>query len=257
MTTWLRTRHQGQAMLGQLGPDQRVALYRGELFDAPTATGESIPLDAVEWLPPVVPRQFLGLWNNLEQRRVAEQNPVPPFPLYFVKLAASVAAHGAPIRRPAGFEGPTKFEAELGIVIGRDCFQVDAAGAAAAIFGYTCVNDVTAPSALFETDSFAQWCRAKSFPGYGPIGPVIVTGIDPAGLRVQAWLDGECKQDYPVADMIFPPVEIVRRIASEVPLLPGDVIACGTGLGACAMQPGQEIEVRIDGVGRLLNRYLG
>ena len=257
MTAWLRTRHQGQPTLGQLTDRDEVALYRGGLFDEPTPTGERIPLAEVEWLPPVVPRQFLGLWNNLEQRRLAEGNATPPFPLYFVKLAASLSYHGAPIRRPAGFDLAVKFEAELGIVIGRDCFQPDAAGAAAAIFGYTCVNDVTAPGPLFETDSFAQWCRAKSFPGFGPIGPVLVTDIDPSRLWVQAWLDGECRQDYPVADMIFPPVEIVRRIAAEVPLLAGDVIACGTGLGADVMQPGQEIEIRIDGVGRLVNRYLG
>ena len=80
-------------------------------------------------------------------------------------------------------------------------------------------------------------------------------GIEPDDLQVQAFLDGEKKQDYPVSDIIFSPRDAVWQIAREIVLYPGDVIACGTSVGACFMQPGQEIEVRIPGVGSLLNRY--
>jgi len=257
MAKWLRFNYRGTPAIGLLDDSSEVHIHAGDLFHHPSPTGDRVHLDQVDWLAPVIPRQFIGLWNNFHERRAVENLPEPPFPLYFVKLAASLAAHGTPIHRPPGFRGRVKFEAELGIVIGRECFRPDETEAARAIFGYTCVNDVTAPEPLTETASFTQWCRAKSFPGFGPIGSVIETEVDPMALRVEAWLDGEKRQDYPVSDMIFTPVEIVRRIASEVPLLPGDVIACGTSTGATDMLPGQEIEVRIPGVGHLINRFAG
>lgn len=187
----------------------------------------------------------------------AEGTQRPPFPLYFVKLPGSLSSHLAPVRRPDGFTGKVKFEAELGIIIGRECFQPATDAIDEYIFGYTCVNDITAPEPLFEDPAFGQWCRAKSFPSFGPLGPWIATGVAPEALRVQAWLDGELKQDYPVSDMIFSPREIVRHIASEIPLHPGDVIACGTSVGATVMKDGQTIEVAIEGVGRLRNRFIG
>ncbi len=111
-----------------------------------------------------------------------------------------------------------------------------------------------APEPLFTNKEFHQWCRSKSLPGFGPIGPVIATGIDPAGLRVHGVLDGDVKQDYPVSDMIFTPRQIVWQIAREIVLYPGDVIACGTSVGAADMADGQTIVVEIPGIGSLINR---
>ncbi|BAN69351.1 fumarylacetoacetate hydrolase family protein [endosymbiont of unidentified scaly snail isolate Monju] len=185
----------------------------------------------------------------------AEGTRMPSFPLYFVKLPGSLSAHEEPITPPPGSTGKVKFEAELGIVIGKRCFRPAREEIDQVIFGYTCVNDVTAPEPLFEDPAFGQWCRAKSFPGFGPIGPFVATGIEPDTLRVRAVLDGETLQDYPVTDMIFSPREIVYRIAREIPLYPGDLIACGTSLGAAVMQPGQTIEVAIDDIGTLRNRF--
>ena len=161
-----------------------------------------------------------------------------------------------PITRPPGFSGKVKFEAELGIVIGSPCFQPERDEVDEAIFGYTCVNDVTAPESLFSNSEFHQWCRAKSLPGFGPIGPVIATGIDPSPLRVRGILDGEVKQDYPVNDMIFSPQEIVWQLAREIALYPGDVIACGTSVGAAEMANGQTIVIEIPGIGSLSNQLL-
>ncbi len=144
----------------------------------------------------------------------------PDYPLYFVKLGGALSAHRRRIQRPPGFTGRVKFEAELGIVIGRACYQIERSECDDVIFGYTCVNDVTAPDPLFANGEFHQWCRAKSFPGFGPIGPVVTTGIDPAGLRVRGILDGEIKQDYPVSDMIFSPQDIVWHLAREITAVP-------------------------------------
>ena len=252
-THWCRVEVDGEARVGRLDGD-RIALCDGDLFDSPIPSGASIdPAEAI-WLPPVEPRQFLGLWNNFHERQQKEGTRIPDFPLFFVKLGESLSAHRRPISRPPGFGGRVKFEAELGIVIGRPCFQVARDAVDDAIFGYTCVNDVTAPEALFANNEFHQWCRAKSLPGFGPIGPYIARGIDPAGLRVKGILDGEPKQDYPVSDMIFSPQDIVWHISREVALYPGDVIACGTSVGAADMLDGQTIVIEIPGVGSLSNQ---
>ena len=250
---WCRIERDGKAALGRLDGDS-IALYGGELFDHPTPTGATVDAATATWLPPVEPRQFLGLWNNFHERQQLEGTQIPDFPLFFVKLGESLSAHQRPIQRPPGYDGKVKFEAELGIVIGKPCFQIEREQIDDVIFGYTCVNDVTAPEPLFANDEFHQWCRAKSFPGFGPIGPIIAAGIDPAPLRIKGILDGEIKQDYPVSDMIFSPQEIVWHIAREIALYPGDVIACGTSVGACAMNNGQTIDVVVDGIGRLSNR---
>ena len=253
---WCRIEIDGNPTLGRLHGD-RIALYRGELFEQPQATGAEIDAAGANWLAPVEPRQFLGLWNNLEERRIAENNFTPQFPLWFVKLPTCVIASGMVITRPPSFRGKVKFEAELGIVIGRECFDISTEEVDDYIFGYTCVNDVTAPETLFEEEGFTHWCRAKSYRSFGPIGPVIATGIDPDNLRVQGILDGVTLQDYPVSDMIFGPRQIVSMISREVTLLPGDVIACGTSLGASDLEPGQTIEIVIEEIGRLQNRYAG
>jgi len=252
---WCRVEIDGRPRIGRAEGEQ-ILLYSGDLLQDPVPTGESVAAAGVRWLPPVEPRQFLGLWNNFHQRQQKEQTRIPDFPLFFVKLGASLSAHQRPIRRPPGFAGRVKFEAELGIVIGRPCFQAARDEIDDIIFGYTCVNDVTAPEPLFANAEFHQWCRAKSLPGFGPIGPFIATGIDPNGLRVRGVLDGVVKQDYPVADMIFSPQDIVWHISREIALYPGDVIACGTSLGADDIADGQTIVIEVPGVGRLSNRLL-
>lgn len=256
MPKWIRINHEDETRFGWVD-DEHIQLCHGDMFSDSQLTGEIVPLDSANILPPTEPRQFLGLWNNLEQRRIAEKNFTPGFPLWFVKLPTCVIAHGEEITRPPSFDGKVKFEAELGIVIGKECFDVSLEDVDDYIFGYTCVNDVTAPETLFEQDGFTHWCRAKSYRSFGPIGPVIATDVDPDKLQVHGILDGEIMQDYPVSDMIYGPREIVSMISKEVTLLPGDVIACGTSLGASDMQVGQTIEVVIDGIGKLNNRYTG
>jgi 2-keto-4-pentenoate hydratase/2-oxohepta-3-ene-1,7-dioic acid hydratase in catechol pathway len=184
-------------------------------------------------------------------------NQLPASPLYFTKLPGCLNRHLGNIPAPSGYADKVVFEAELGVVIGRECYQPSRDAIDEYIFGYTCVNDVTAAEPLFENKEFTHWSRAKSFPGFGPIGPWVVRGIEPDELQIQAFLDGEKKQDYPVSDMIFSPRDAVWQIAREIVLYPGDVISCGTSVGACFMKPGQQIEIRIPGVGSLLSHYSG
>ena len=147
------------------------------------------------------------------------------------------------------------FEGELGIVIGKRCRAVDEADAASYIFGYTCVNDVTAAEILNKDPGFAQWTRAKSFDTFGVFGPVIATDVDPSKLVVRTILNDQERQNYPVADAIFAPAKLVSLISHDLTLEPGDVIACGTSVGVGSMKPGSVISIVIDGIGTLTNRF--
>jgi 2-keto-4-pentenoate hydratase/2-oxohepta-3-ene-1,7-dioic acid hydratase in catechol pathway len=162
------------------------------------------------------------------------------------------------IKRPASYCGKTTYEGELGIVIGRTCAGVspDQAEADAVIFGYTCVNDVTAADILNRDVTFAQWARAKSFDGYGPFGPVIASGVDPSTLVVRTILNGVERQNYPIADMIFSAQQLVSRISHDMTLMPGDLICCGTSIGVGVMkEPDNRVTVAIDGIGELTNEF--
>ena len=225
------------------------------MFAAPQATGETVPLEAVTVLPPTRPSKMIGLWNNFHA--AAEKNgwAIPERPLYFIKPPSCYLGSGGAIRRPPAYEGRVVYEGELGIVIGQRCSGVTEEQAREHIFGYTCVNDVTALQLISEDPAFAQWTRAKSFDTFGPFGPVVATGLDPAGLTVRTLLNGRERQSYPVSDMIFPPAALVSRISHDMTLWPGDVIACGTSLGALPMKPGSTVEVVIEGIGTLRNTY--
>ena len=172
-----------------------------------------------------------------------------------MKPVTSVIGPGDTIYRPRGHQGRVIFEAELGIVIGRECRNITADKADDFIFGYTCVNDVTAIEFLFEDKAFQQWTRSKGFDTFTPLGPCINTDIDPADLNIQAIQDGEQRQDYPVSDMIYSPQQIVAMISEYQTLVPGDLICCGTSVGARTMKPGCEINISIPGIGDLVNSF--
>ncbi len=252
MATYIKFRHLNRVAIGKL-EGEIIQLCRGSLFDKPRLTGESIALSEAEILPPCEPQKFLALWNNFYARASAEGQAIPPHPLYFVKTVNSWNAHQQAIRQPAHYSGAVVFEGELGIVIGKSCSSVTEAEADDYILGYTCVNDVTAKENLFSDASFPQWTRAKNYDGFAVFGPGIVTDIKPDDLVIQSILDGELKQSYPVSDMIYSPRQIVSKISHDMTLAPGDVIACGTSLGAGPMLEGQSIEIKIDGVGSLVN----
>jgi len=254
MTLWVRFARNGATGFGTLA-GEAIAVHAGDLFAGAAPTGESIALAAVRLLAPVQPGAFLGLWNNFHAAAAKQGNAIPEEPLFFLKNSRSVIGPGEAIRPPAGYEGKVLYEGELGLVIGQRVSNADEAEAAAAIFGLTCVNDVTALDLLTRDASFPQWARAKGCDSFGPLGPAIATGLDWRSLSVQVALNGRVRQDYPLSDMILPPARIVALISREMTLHPGDVIACGTSLGALPMRPGMEVAVTIAGIGTLTNPY--
>lgn len=254
MSNWVRFEKDGVAGFGTLDGDA-IGVHQGNMFGDRTATGESQALKEVTLLTPCVPGKFVALWNN--SRSAAEKQGLdqPEYPLFFLKPSTTYLAPGGVIRKPAGYDGRVIYEAELGIVIGKSVSNVDGAAAADAIFGYTCVNDVTAMQLLDADPSFPQWARVKGFDTFGAFGPAIVTDTNVSGSAIRAELNGRERQNYPVSDLFMQPAEIVSKLSQSMTLEPGDMIACGTGPGALPMKPGATIDVIIDGIGTLSNTY--
>ena len=157
-----------------------------------------------------------------------------------------------PGRGPGGGGGEGKGRGRAG-VLRRPPGGGGEADADRFIFGYTCVNDVTALDLITRDPFYAQWTRAKSFDGFGPIGPAIATGLDPEKLVVRTLVKGKVRQEYPISDAIFGPRALVAHLSRQLTLLPGDVIACGTSVGIGVLRAGLTVEVSIEGIGTLTN----
>lgn len=253
MEYWIRfVMNAGETRFGTLR-DGQITVHEGDMFTSARPWNGKLSLEDVTLLTPTQPTKMIGLWNNFHERAAREGLSRPPHPLYFLKAANSFAASGDLILRPPGYDGTVVFEGELGVVIGRRCAHVTESEADENIFGYTCVNDVTARNILKSDPTFVQWTRAKSFDTFGVFGPVIARGVDPAKLRVRTLVNGVEKQNYPVSDMFYSPQQIVSLISHDMTLCPGDIIACGTSVGAGALAAGDRVEVAIDGVGSLTN----
>jgi 2-keto-4-pentenoate hydratase/2-oxohepta-3-ene-1,7-dioic acid hydratase in catechol pathway len=227
------------------------------MFAGAAPTAETVALNAASGLlTPCDASKMICLWNNFPALAAKLGVAAPDEPLYLLKAPSAFLAHGETILRPPSYTGKVVYEGELGIVIGKRCSNVSEAEAASHIFGYTCVNDVTAVDIINKSPTFAQWTRAKSFDTFGVFGPAIATGLDPMMLRVKTILNGDERQNYAVDDMFFPPVKLVSLISQDMTLMPGDIIACGTSLGVGTMkEPRNTIEVSIDGIGTLSNVF--
>ena len=162
-----------------------------------------------------------------------------------MKPPSAVIAAGDKIIIPA-MSRRVDYEAELAVIIGRTCRNVARAAAWDYILGYTCLNDVTARD-LQTLDG--QWTRAKGFDTFCPIGPCLVTGIDPGDLAIQSYLNGELRQSSRTSQLIFPVPELVEFISRVMTLYPGDIISTGTPSGVGSLKPGDTMEIEVEQVG--------
>jgi 2-keto-4-pentenoate hydratase/2-oxohepta-3-ene-1,7-dioic acid hydratase in catechol pathway len=254
MTQWIRYAEGGVTGFGTL-EGARIAVYAGDMFASPQPTGETLALGSVVVLTPTAAGKMIALWNNFRALAPKLGNSVPTEPLYFIKGNNSYLATSQSIRMPKSYSGKVVYEGELGVVIGKTCRAISETEALRNIFGYTCINDVTAVDILNRDVTFAQWTRAKSFDTFGVFGPVVATDLDPMQLTVRTILNEQERQNYPVSDMVFPPARLVSLISQDMTLDPGDVIACGTSIGVGSMKPGSTVAVSIDGIGMLINRF--
>ena len=217
--------------------------------------GEPLALDAVQWLPPVQPSKVIALWKNFHALAAKQQQTIPEEPLYALRAPSSLAAHQQAVVKPASYDGAVFYEGELALVVGRTMRSVPPEAVREHLLGCTIANDVTAMELIGRDPSFAQWSRSKSYDTFGVLGPWIDTAFDWQGAHVRTRVNGRERQNYPLSDMIFEPLTLLSRLSHDMTLLPGDVVLCGTSVGSLPMRPGSELEVEIDGLGVLANRY--
>jgi 2-keto-4-pentenoate hydratase/2-oxohepta-3-ene-1,7-dioic acid hydratase in catechol pathway len=211
-----------------------------------------LALASAQLLAPVCPSKIVCIGRNYREHAKELNHPIPSEPLIFLKPPSAVLAPGASILRPASLSQRVDHEGELGVVIGKRCHGLrEADDVRDFVLGYTCVNDVTARD-LQNKDG--QWSRAKGFDTFCPIGPMIVSDLDPwKGVRVQTRVNGQIRQDGNTIDFLFTLDVIVRFILQVMTLEPGDVIATGTPAGVSPLSPGDTVEVTVEGVGTLSN----
>jgi 2-keto-4-pentenoate hydratase/2-oxohepta-3-ene-1,7-dioic acid hydratase in catechol pathway len=207
-------------------------------------------LDDVKLLAPVVPSKVVCVGRNYREHAAELGNKMPDEPLLFLKAPSAVIASSDAIELPSASQ-QVEHEGELGVVIGRLARKLSSEeDPLSYVFGYTCVNDVTARD-LQRKD--VQFTRGKSFDTFCPVGPWIESNIDPSNVAVETRLNGEVKQKGNTADMAFPVAFLIRYISEIMTLYPGDLIATGTPAGVSRMKPGDTVEVEVTGIGILRN----
>jgi 2-keto-4-pentenoate hydratase/2-oxohepta-3-ene-1,7-dioic acid hydratase in catechol pathway len=242
----------GKTEYGILDRDA-VRAIEGLPFDAIRETNRSYPLSDVNLVSPCLPSKIVALGVNYRSHSDEINLKPPDEPLIFIKPSTSVIGPEDKIIYPPSSKR-VDYEVELGVVIKSVARQVAKEAAGKYILGYTCVNDITARD-LQPKDG--QWTRAKSFDTFCPIGPWIETELDPSDLSLETFLNGEVKQKSRTSQLVFPVFELVSFISNIMTLLPGDVIATGTPGGIGPMQPGDTVEVRVEGIGTLRNYVVG
>ncbi len=246
VTRFVRYRHSGAVAYGILGGDT-IREIRGNMFEKYSETGTRRKLDDVKLLWPCEPPKVHAV--GLNYRSHLGDRPAPKQPELFFKATTSLVEPEGYIVIPPGARN-VHYEGELVIVIGKRAKNVTAADAPNYIFGYTCGNDVSERD--WQRDDL-QWWRAKAADTFGPIGPVIVAGLDYGNLLLETRLNGQVKQKQRTSDLLFDVPTMVSFASRFVTLSPGDVIYTGTPGATSAMKPGDVVEVDIEGIGVLRN----
>jgi len=244
-----RFRHEGRTLWG-VREEDRLRPLRGPLF-GPIETGpESVPIGAVRLLAPAEPSKIVAVGRNYVDHAAERQSDLPVEPLLFLKPSTAVIGPFDAIIYPR-MSRRVDFEGELALVIGRTATGLgDDEPVEPFILGYTCFNDVTARD-LQDKDK--QFTRAKSFDTFAALGPCLATGIDPGNLEIKTFLNGKLRQSSNTRHLIFSVPRLVRFISNVMTLLPGDVITTGTPAGIGPMEPGDRVDVQIEGIGTLSN----
>jgi 2-keto-4-pentenoate hydratase/2-oxohepta-3-ene-1,7-dioic acid hydratase in catechol pathway len=240
-------------------PSQAVAREIAEHpFGSPNFTGRQWPLADVRLLAPILASKVVCIGKNYaahveemaaHARSSTSDSGSFPDPVIFMKPNTAIIGPNVPIQMPAD-ANPVHFEGELAAVIGRPCKDVPAARAAENILGYTIGNDVTARD---QQKKDGQWTRAKGYDTFCPVGPWIVTDVDPADLAIRTEVNGQVKQNSRTSLMIHDIGAIIEWISAVMTLLPGDLILTGTPEGVGPIEDGETVSITVEGIGTLTN----
>lgn len=242
----VRIRHDGQVASGVLD---------GDLVELEDAT--HVGAGEAEWLAPVEPSKIVATHLSYRSRCDEYRMDAPPeAPSYFLKPPSSLSAHEAPVARPRGCRF-LNYEGEIAIVIGERCSAVSRADALDHVAGYTVANDFGVHD--FRHIDRGSMLRVKGQDGFCPLGPALVDAadVDPAALVIRTYVNGEQVQEGDTAtDLLFPFDYQIADVSRLITLEPGDVLLTGTPANSRPVQPGDVVEVEVEGVGRLRNRIV-
>jgi 2-keto-4-pentenoate hydratase/2-oxohepta-3-ene-1,7-dioic acid hydratase in catechol pathway len=237
------------------------ALNNGRIFPFPESDDfsgsggdvkltKSVAIDLVKFLPPMSPTKIVCVGRNYAEHAAELGNEVPKEPLLFLKPPSSLITEGESICLPKSSE-QVEHEGELAVVISRECRKLsDDDNPFDYVFGYTCLNDVTARD-LQRRD--VQFTRAKSFDTFCPVGAFIETELDVSDISVVTKVNGIIKQEGRTSQMVFPVDYLIRYISNQMTLFSGDIIATGTPSGVSKLNAGDVCEIEIEGIGVLRN----
>jgi 2-keto-4-pentenoate hydratase/2-oxohepta-3-ene-1,7-dioic acid hydratase in catechol pathway len=247
----VRYRHQGEVGFGIM-EDETVAAIAPHPFGAFEYTGERFPAEQARLLAPVLPSKVVAVGRNYADHAREMGGEVPADPVIFLKPSTSVVGPDDAIVRP-GWAGRVDYEGELAVVIGRLVRRLDQGNAIQAVLGFSCANDVTARD-LQKVDG--QWARAKGFDTFCPLGPWIETDLDSSDLAVRTLVNGQPRQQARTSQLEHGVASLLAFVSRVMTLLPGDVLLTGTPAGVGPLEPGDRVEVEVEGIGVLANEVV-
>ena len=216
----------------------------------PKRKREPLPLADARLVSPVAPSKIVCVGRNYREHAAELGNSLPAEPLLFLKPPSAVIADGEFIELPPQ-SARVEHEGELAVVIGRRARRLaPTEDPLSYVLGYTCLNDVTARDLQLRD---IQFTRAKSFDTFCPLGPYVVSGLNPLDLQVETRVDGRLRQRARTSALAFPVPFLISYISQVLTLEAGDVLATGTPAGVGPLVAGQTVEVEVEGVGILRN----
>lgn len=246
----IRFEHDGKPTYGKLRDERTAMVCDGNPFEGLKETDLKVDLAKLRLLPPVTPGKIIGVGLNYRAHAKEHHLDLPKEPLLFHKPISAIVGPGDAIALNHAHKHNDE-EAELVVVIGKRARRISVEDAASHILGYTCGNDVTDRDTQVEDKNWTA--RSKGFDTYAPIGPCIATDIDPRNLRIGTRVNGRQVQDSSTSDLVFNVFELVSFISHVSTLEAGDIIFTGTPSGVTRLQPGDRVEVEIEGIGVLSN----
>jgi 2-keto-4-pentenoate hydratase/2-oxohepta-3-ene-1,7-dioic acid hydratase in catechol pathway len=257
----VRFQNAGKTLWGEYIDERTARRIEGDLLGKYKVTDEKLRIDKL--LAPIVPTDILCIGLNYRAHAAESNSQIPKVPMLFIKASGTLNNPGDPIPLPR-LSNEIDFEAELAVVIGKTAKYVKKENALEYVFGYTCANDVSARDWQRNKDlGGGQFARGKSFDGFCPLGPWIVTKDEipnPNALKIRSLLNGKVMQDFTTADMIFDVPTLIESLSSTLTLRAGSVIMTGTphGVGFARnppvfMKAGDTITIELEKIGQLSN----
>jgi len=248
----VRFRHKKTKQAWGIYEKDKVRVLQSAPFNKLRLTGRCVAYKDIKLLPPTIASKIILVGLNYKDHAKELGMTVPEAPIIFLKPPTALIGHKENIVYPGSVKR-LDYEAELALIIKKDAKNIPEEKAWEYILGYTCLNDVTARDIQRED---IQWSRSKSFDTFCPLGPWIETEPYPSNLRISSYLNGQVRQSSSTSNFIFPVQFLVSFISGIMSLTPGDVISTGTPPGVGQMHAGDTIEIRIEGIGSLINRVV-